>query len=311
MRIFDSLDTVDSADFAQGSAVAIGKFDGVHLGHQALLQRVLAVSEAQDLEPVVFTFSNNPLSFLRPELCPPSIMSPAQQLEAFADAGLGSCVIVPFDEKLASVSAEDFIEQVLVGRLRVKHLCLGADFRFGRGGAGNAALLQDAGLRFGFEVEVVPNIEDAQCGRISSSRVREAIQHGDVALASRMLGRAASMRGVVVRGNARGRELGFPTANLGGEIEGLRPADGVYAGWAMVRGSRFMAAISVGANVTFEPEGEPRVEAYLLDVDEDLYGETIELHFVQRIRDMVAFSSAEALVERMREDVNEARTILR
>lgn len=311
MRIFDSLDTVDSADFAQGSAVAIGKFDGVHLGHQALLQRVLAVSEAQDLEPVVFTFSNNPLSFLRPELCPPSIMSPAQQLEAFADAGLGSCVIVPFDEKLASVSAEDFIEQVLVGRLRVKHLCLGADFRFGRGGAGNAALLQDAGLRFGFEVEVVPNIEDPQCGRISSSRVREAIQHGDVALASRMLGRAASMRGVVVRGNARGRELGFPTANLGGEIEGLRPADGVYAGWAMVRGSRFMAAISVGANVTFEPEGEPRVEAYLLDVDEDLYGETIELHFVQRIRDMVAFSSAEALVERMREDVNEARTILR
>lgn len=311
MRIFDSLDTVDPADFAQGSAVAIGKFDGVHLGHQALLQRVLAVSEAQDLEPVVFTFSNNPLSFLRPELCPPSIMSPAQQLEAFADAGLGSCVIVPFDEKLASVSAEDFIEQVLVGRLRVKHLCLGADFRFGRGGAGNAALLQDAGLRFGFEVEVVPNIEDPQCGRISSSRVREAIQHGDVALASRMLGRAASMRGVVVRGNARGRELGFPTANLGGETEGLRPADGVYAGWAMVRGSRFMAAISVGANVTFEPEGEPRVEAYLLDVDEDLYGKTIELHFVQRIRDMVAFSSAEALVERMREDVNEARMILR
>ncbi len=311
MRVFSSLGEVTADSFANGTAIAIGKFDGVHLGHRALLDRVAGVAEAEGLDPLVFTFANNPLSLLRPEACPESIMSRAQRLDALEAAGVAACVMVPFDADLAEVPAEEFVERFLVARLRVKYICVGADFRFGAGGLGDSALLQSMGPRLGFEVEIIESVEDPLLGRVSSSRVREAILQGDVATAARMLGREAAIRGEVVHGDARGRELGFPTANVGGEVEGLRPADGVYAGWAVVEGEIHKAAISVGANVTFDPEGEPRVEAFLLDFTGDLYGKGIELRFVERLRGMAAFPSVEILLARMQEDVRETRTILR
>lgn len=310
MLTYLSLDEIPADASARGTAVAIGKFDGVHLGHRALLERVAFVAAERDLEPAVFTFANNPLSLLRPELCPQPIMSRQQRLDALAELGVSACVMVPFDAELAAMPAEEFVERVLVGQLRAKHLCLGSDFRFGHRGAGDAALLVTMGERLGFTVEVIEQVEDPELGRVSSSRIREAILQGDVAVAARMLGRPVEVRGEVVRGDARGRELGFPTANLGGEIEGLVPADGVYAGWATVRGERYRAAVSVGVNLTFEPEGEPRVEAYLIDFDGDLYGERIAVEFAEWLRGMVAFQGVEALVARMREDVRQARTVL-
>lgn len=312
MQVFHALDDVPTHTFDNGTAVAIGKFDGVHLGHRALLERLTEVASRENFDPLVFTFTNNPLSVLRPEICPQQIMSTSQRLDALADAGATMCVMIPFDAQLASVSAQEFVEQILVSHLRVRHLCVGPDFRFGSGGLGDVDLLIHLGAVHGFDVDVVESVKDEALGRVSSSRIREAILQGDVETAARMMGRPVTVRGSVVHGDARGRELGFPTANLGGNegSEGLVPAAGVYAGWAVVDGKPHQAAISVGVNLTFEPEGEPRVEAYLIDFDGDLYGKQIEIRFVERLRGMVAFPGAEALVARMKEDVRETRAIL-
>jgi riboflavin kinase/FMN adenylyltransferase len=312
MRVFHSLSEIPGDAFAAGTAIAIGKFDGVHLGHRALLDRVAEIADARGVEPLAFTFANNPLSLLRPESCPAPIMSCDQRLAALEAAGVETCVMVPFDSALAEVAAEEFVERVLVGQLHVKHFCVGADFRFGHGGRGDPALLVVMGERLGFTVDITVDVEDPALGKISSSRVRQSILQGDVATASRMMNRWVSLSGEVVHGDARGREIGFPTANLGGEVQGLRPADGVYAGWALVEGDPVphKAAISVGANVTFEPDGEPRVEAFLLDYAGDLYGKKLELRFVERLRGMVAFNGVEPLLVRMHEDVREAAIIL-
>ena len=306
MRVINTLDRIDPAGFAAGTSVAIGKFDGIHRGHQAILARIRETAERDGLRPVVFTFENHPLSLLRPERCPVPLMSPAQRLDAFAEAGIHTCVMVEFDDAVASIPAEDFVREVLVERLHARHVILGADFRFGHGGAGDAALLRELGARHGFTVEVVDWVTDPGLGQVSSSRIREAVSAGDVEAAARMLGRPPAVRGEVVHGDARGRELGFPTANLGG-TEGLVPADGVYAGWAVRAGGRHAAAISVGNNPTFTPDEQSRVEAYLLDFDGDLYGERIELRFTARLRATERFDSLEALVAQMHADVAEAR----
>lgn len=265
MKVIDSLDALELEPFSQGSAIAIGKFDGVHRGHRELLRRVAEAAVECEVAPAVFTFANNPLSFLRPELCPPSLMSKAQRIDALEHEGVTTCVILPFDAELANLTAERFVAELLVERMAAKFLCVGADFRFGRGGDGDVALLQRLAPELGFIVEVIADVQDEGFGRVSSSRIREAILGGDVEAAGRMLGRPASVRGEVVRGDARGREIGFATANLSPNYEGLRPADGVYAGWAMVGAERHKAAISVGANITFDPNGEARIEAHLLD----------------------------------------------
>ncbi|CAG7604427.1 bifunctional riboflavin kinase/FAD synthetase [Leucobacter soli] len=310
MRVYRSLDAIPADAFAGGTAVAIGKFDGVHLGHRALVRGIAEAAEQRGLEPVVFTFENNPLSLLRPDICPVPIMSTQQRIDALAGAGATTCVIVPFDEALAAVPAEEFMARILVDTLHARHLSFGRDFRFGHGGAGDAALLERSGERLGFTVEVLEQVEDPELGRVSSSRVREAILQGDVDVAARMMGGPVSVRSIVVHGDARGRELGFPTANLGDPIEGLVPAHGVYAGWAIVGGRQYEAAISVGVNLTFGADGPARVEANLLDFSGDIYGEEIEVRFAERLRGMVAFSGIDALIERIQEDVRQTRVIL-
>jgi riboflavin kinase/FMN adenylyltransferase len=192
MRVFDSLGSIPEHEFSRGTAVAIGKFDGVHRGHQALLHRVFEVAEARDLDPAVFTFANNPLCFLRPDLCPLPLMSREQRLEALAAEGVDSCVMVPFDAELAAVPAEQFVEQVLVGQLRVRHICVGADFRFGHRGMGDTALLVQMGKKLGFSVEIIRDVADQELGKVSSSNVRAALTQGDVDSAGRMLGRPAT-----------------------------------------------------------------------------------------------------------------------
>lgn len=329
MRLITSLAELDPADYPRGSAVAVGKFDGVHLGHRAIIAALERAASERGLASVVFTFENNPLTLLQPENCPRPVASPAQRVELLEAAGVDTCVMVPFDREFAAITAHEFVERLLVERLRVGHVILGTEFRFGHRGQGDAALLRELGAVHGFTVEVVESVvveapggadtgagtgadaDTAAVECVSSSRIREAVLAGDVALAGRMLGRPYAVRGEIVHGDARGRLLGFPTANLGGEIEGLVPADGVYGGSVVIDGVERLAAISVGVNLTFEPEGEPRVEAFVLDFSGDLYGKTMEVRFRERIRAMLPFESVDALVARMHEDVSETRTLVR
>lgn len=310
MRLVTSIEGLEPADYSGGTVVAVGKFDGVHLGHRAIIASLLRNARAAGLQSVVFTFSNNPLSLLRPEACPQPLASRAQRLELLETAGVDTCVMVEFDAAFAAIPAREFVERVLVGQLGVRHVLLGDDFRFGHRGAGDAALLRELGPQLGFTVEVVASVGDDESRAVSSTLIRNAVLSGDLVAARGMLGRCHSVRGEVVHGDARGRELGFPTANLGGEIEGLVPAHGVYAGSVVFDGVERDAAISVGVNLTFEPEGAPRVEAFVLDFTGDLYGKQMEVRFAERIREMLPFSSVDGLVARMHEDVAETRTIL-
>ncbi|MEJ6489836.1 bifunctional riboflavin kinase/FAD synthetase [Leucobacter sp. USCH14] len=310
MQIIETLEAIRPADFASGSSVAIGKFDGLHLGHQAILGRMRTEARATGARSVAFTFANHPLSYLRPEACPRPLMSRAQRLEAIAGLGLDACVMVEFDAEFAAIPAEEFVVDVLVGRLNAKHILMGADFRFGHRGSGDGALLRELGEQHGFTAEVLDWVEDDEEGQVSSSRIREALGAGDVEGAGRMTGRPVAVRGEVVHGDARGRELGFPTANLGGTVEGLVPADGVYAGWAVLDGVAHPAAISVGNNPTFTPDEASRVEAYILDFSDDIYGRTLEIRFAHRLRGTERFDGLEALITQMNADVVEARALL-
>ncbi|MEV8337740.1 bifunctional riboflavin kinase/FAD synthetase [Leucobacter sp. NPDC077196] len=310
MQIIESLEAIQRSDFAAGSCVAIGKFDGLHLGHQAILERMRATAGDIGARSVAFTFANHPLSYLRPDACPRPLMSREQRLEAIAALGLDACVMVDFDASFASIPAEEFVVDVLVGKLNAKHILMGADFRFGHHGSGDGDLLRALGEQHGFVAEVLDWVEDDEEGQVSSSRIREALLAGDVEGAGRMTGRPVAVRGQVVHGDARGRELGFPTANLGGRVEGLVPADGVYAGWAVLDGIAHPAAISVGNNPTFTPDEVSRVEAYILDFSDDIYGRTLEVRFAHHLRGTERFDGLEALVVQMNADVAEARTLL-
>ncbi|MGR4009342.1 bifunctional riboflavin kinase/FAD synthetase [Leucobacter sp. 1207-22] len=308
--------TVSSADqvtpdlVSGGSVVAVGKFDGIHLGHRSILARMQEVAEAENLTSTVLTFTDHPMRFLRPEACPVALTSPEQRLELLADIGVDICVMVDFTAEFAAIPADEFISNVLVQQLNAKHIILGADFRFGHRGQGDSAMLIAAGKEFGFTVEVVDGVTCPGVGNVSSSMIREALRDGDMEAAARMLGRTYAIRATVVHGDARGRDLGFPTANLGGVVEGKVPADGVYAGWTVIDGERRQAAISVGNNPTFTPDAESRVEAFILDFSGDLYGKSIEVQFLQRLRGMEKYDSLDALLEQMHDDVVQTRRVL-
>lgn len=303
------------------SVVAIGKFDGVHSGHRAVIDRARVDAAASGARVVAVTFDRNPLALLRPEICPESLVGVEQKLRLLADAGVDATLMLTFDRTLADLGAREFVEHVLVGALGVQVVMVGADFRFGRGGAGDPELLRTMGAEFGFEVDVVEDVRAIDAGRrVSSTWVRELLDAGDVADATRLLGRPHAVRGEVVHGLKRGRELGFPTANLSPALEGFVPAEGVYAGWlvdeglpgtdtAVPRSSvRYPAAISVGTNPTFDDIDVRQVEAYVLDESElDLYGHIVEIEFVSRIREMEAFDGVEALIAKMSDDIARVR----
>jgi riboflavin kinase / FMN adenylyltransferase len=307
------------ADFGR-SVVAIGKFDGVHSGHRAVLDRARVDAATGGARVVAVTFDRNPLAFLRPELCPPDLIGVHQKIQLLAETGIDAALVLRFDEKLATLSAREFVERVLVDALKVRTVLVGSDFRFGRGGAGNPDVLRELGEELGFDVDVVDDVRAIDAGRrVSSTWVREALAAGDVETAAKLLGRPASVWGEVVHGLKRGRALGFPTANLSPELEGFVPADGVYAGWlidegssdGLRRGERYPAAISIGLNPTFDDVPVRQVEAYVLDeTDLDLYGRDVEIQFVSRIRGMTAFEGIDALVAQIGDDVERVRSAL-
>ncbi|MGO1853025.1 MAG: bifunctional riboflavin kinase/FAD synthetase [Microbacteriaceae bacterium] len=296
------------------SVVAIGKFDGVHAGHRAVIERLKTDAAASDARAVAVTFDRNPLALLRPELCPVNVVSVDRKLELLGELGIDATLVLTFDQELASRSAEDFVEEILVGALRVSTVLVGRDFRFGHRGAGTPDLLRELGPRYDFIVDVDDDVFiDGSDRRVSSSWIRELLAEGDVATAAQVLGRPVDVRGEVVHGHKRGRELGFPTANLSETTDAFVPADGIYAGWLddHETGIRYPAAVSVGTNPTFDDVLVRQVEAHVLDEDGlDLYGHDVTVEFAQRLRGMVAFEGMDSLRTQMSADVEATRAIL-
>ncbi len=303
------------------SVVAIGKFDGVHSGHRAVIDRARVAAAEADARVVAVTFDRNPLSLLRPEVCPEPLVSLEQKLDLLARAGVDATLVLRFDAALAALTPREFVEHVLVDALGVVQVLVGDDFRFGRGGAGDPTTLRELGEEFGFRTDVVGDVQGGG-RRVSSTWVRELLAAGDVGGAARLLGRPHAVTGEVVHGLKRGREMGFPTANLETDVAGFVPADGIYAGWLRDEGwpdahggmhavTRYPAAISVGTNPTFDDVPVRQVEAYVLDeTDLNLYGRSVEVQFVARVRGMVAFEGVAALIAQMTQDVAEVRRLL-
>lgn len=296
------------------SVVTIGNFDGVHLGHQQVVGSVVRIARERGLSSVAMTFDPHPAAVHRPENRPEPICSLADRLSYLERTGLDATLVVPYSLDFARQTPEGFVLTYLVGLLGMKVIVAGRDIRFGWENAGTIDTLRALGDEYGFEVVTIEDIggPEHHDGRWSSTLVRQAMADGDVASATTMLGRAPIVRGTVVHGDKRGRELGFPTANLGGVVSGLIPADGVYAGWLVdeADGRRLPAAISVGTNPTFGANSR-RVEAYVLDRDDlDLYDAEVSVEFVAWVRGQVEFSSLDSLVEAMGADVAQVRQIL-
>ncbi|TXH32458.1 MAG: bifunctional riboflavin kinase/FAD synthetase [Actinobacteria bacterium] len=285
------------------SVVTIGVFDGVHVGHQALIRHNLEIAERHNLESVVVTFDPNPLEVLRPEVAPTRLCDLSRRVELIARLGVELVEVIEFDTGLSAQTAEEFARDVLLEQLDARHVVIGEGFRFGNRARGSAQTLRDAGLT----VDEYSLVGDSEV--VSSTRIRAAVADGDVVGAAAMLGRPHEVAGVVVMGEQRGRELGFPTANIEHHRLAAVPSDGVYAGTAVLDGVRHPAAISVGTNPTFEGTART-VEAYLLDLDQDLYGRLMRVEFVERLRDTLAFDSVDDLVTQMHEDVAVTRRIV-
>lgn len=284
------------------TAVTIGVLDGVHLGHQRLLRHLLNAEG----EATVLTFDPHPVEVLMPGTHPRLITTLEERLGLLATAGIATVVVLDLAE-IRELTAQEFVSDVLVARLRCRTVVVGVDFQFGRNRTGSVATLHEMSEDGGFGVDVVHLVEAD--GTISSSRVRGLIETGRVGHAAQLLGHPFEVSGVVVDGDKRGREIGFPTANFELPARKVIPGDGIYAAWATVAGERRGAAVNVGVRPTFGG-GARLIEAYLLDYDRNIYGETLRLEFVEKIRDELAFDSVGELVARMASDVEETRSIL-
>ena len=317
MRIVTGTDDAARAAVrTAGAVVTIGAYDGVHLGHQAVLRLVRELADARGFEAALVTFDRHPAEVVRPESAPRLLTTLEQRLELLDATGdLELCWVLTFDEARSKEAAEDFVREVLVDGIGARLVVVGADFHFGHRRGGNVPLLERMGAELGFEVlglGLVAVEGDPTAVPYSSTRIRELLAKGDVAEAARLLGRPHEVRGVVERGDQGGGEhLGVPTANLTVPERICLPADGVYAGTFVAEdGIERPAAISVGTRPTFYEDGDVLVEAYVLDFDGDLYDQAVKVRFREWIRGQERFDSVEALVEEMNADVEAARRIL-
>jgi len=290
------------------SAITIGVFDGVHRGHQEIIGHTVKRARDLGVQSVVVTFDPHPAEVVRPGSHPAVLTEPARKAELIEALGADVLCVIPFTPEFSRLSAEQFVHDVLVEHLHAALVVVGENFRFGHKAAGDEALLTRLGRTFGFGVEDTPLI--AADGTVfSSTYIRACVDAGDVAAAAAALGRAHRVEGVVIRGDGRGRELGYPTANLLCGRYTAIPADGVYAAWLVRRSRRHMAAVSIGTNPTFSGR-ERRVEAYVLDFDGDLYGERLALDFGARLREMRTYQGLAPLVAQIAQDVIDTRAVL-
>jgi riboflavin kinase/FMN adenylyltransferase len=298
----------------RGTAVTIGAYDGVHLGHRHLIAELRRRAEERHLDSALVTFDRHPATVVRPESAPLLLTDLDQRLELLEDAGVDLTVVVPFDQARSHESPEDFVREVLVDALGVRLVVVGEDFHFGYRRRGNVGLLAELGSSYGYEVVGLGLEHAGSGGAVSSTRIRELLAAGDVEGAARLLGRHHQVRGTVVPGDGRGGpELGFPTANVEVPAGIATPGVGIYACWYERPGGEVhAAAASLGRRPTFHPEGDAPVllEAFLLDFEGDLYGEPARVSFVARLRDEQAFDTAGALVRQMTDDVEAARAVL-
>jgi riboflavin kinase/FMN adenylyltransferase len=301
------------ADWGE-SVVTIGEFDGVHRGHQRIVERAAEIGRQRGLPVVVVTFDPHPDEVIRPGSHPPLLSSARRRAELLGGLGAEAVCVLPFTLEFSRLDPDEFVQTVLVQRLHAAAVVVGEDFKFGHKAVGDVSLLAKLGEKYGFTAEGTALLADDGT-QISSTRIRGLLEDGDIVDATRLLGRPHRVEGVVVRGHQRGRALGFPTANLETPPHTAIPADGVYAGWLAIFGAdgqqtqAWAAAISVGTNPTFG-EGARTVEAYAIDrTDLDLYGLHAAIDFTRRLRGMLNFDSVDALIEQMRRDVDEARDI--
>ena len=302
---------------ASGCAVTIGAYDGVHRGHQAVIARIREEARQRDLATAVVTFDRHPASVVRPESAPLLLTGLDHKLELLAETGVDYVKVVRFDEERATETAEDFVRNVLVQKLNAKVVAIGEDFHFGSQRGGNVELLRALGQEHGFEVHPLGLVGlDGTPARdhrqVSSTAIRRALSQGDLAAANAMLTRAYEVRGVVEEGDKRGRELGFPTANVAVPNDILMPAEGVYAGWYVPPdGSRHGTAISLGTRSTiYGDKGTLLSEAHLLNFDGDLYGQLGRVQFVGLIRGQMTFQGLDALMQQIHLDVELTRELL-
>jgi riboflavin kinase / FMN adenylyltransferase len=300
MERFRSPDELPNAP--RGRALAVGTFDGVHLGHRRVIESALAWGRANDALACVVSFDPHPLEVLQPDDPPQLLTTPDIKAELIEGLSVDELLLIPFTREFSQLEAEDFCDGVLVERLKARYVSVGENFRFGYGARGDAALLES---RPQFDTAVVPLVQH-EGHPVSSSRIRKLLMTGDVSTAAELLGAPFQLPGTVVKGDERGRSLGVPTANLKPPDNVVIPSAGIYAGLALDG----PAAISIGVRPTFEDEGDLLVEAHLLDFDGDLYGEELRVVFVERLRDELRFDSADDLVQQMRRDLERVREVV-
>lgn len=292
----------------RGAFVTIGNFDGVHLGHQFIFRRLVEEAHRAGRPAAAISFDPHPKRVLHPERRPFYLITTLEEKSRLlADLGVDAFILIPFSVEYARTSAEQFVQEILWERLRIRRILIGHDYTFGRGREGNGAFLAEAGLRLGFDIEVI----EARCVGdtvISSTEIREALLAGEVRFAATLLGRPYNLGGPVVPGDHRGAQLGFPTANIDPEKE-LVPARGVYAVRVLRQGKSHDGVLNIGFNPTFA--GRKRsVEVFIFDFQKDIYGESLEILFIERIRDEVRFESIEELIAQIKRDIEQARQIL-
>lgn len=286
--------------------VTVGTFDGVHRGHWTVLEEIRERAEQTGRRSVLVTFDPHPLRIVRPEFAPLLLTTPLEKKEILAESGVEYAVFISFTKTLSRYEPRRFVEEILVERLHVKELVIGYDHGFGRDRSGNVDTLREIGAELGFAVDVVPPVA-ADGASVSSSRIREAVATGRMREAEVCLGRPYSMRGVVVRGEGRGHQLGFPTANLTvAERDKLVPPPGIYAVEGVLRSGTHAGALHLGPRPTFKGS-PPSIELHLLDFDEDIYGHEVRVDFIEYLRPVLPFDGVKTLVAQMKKDVQLAR----
>jgi riboflavin kinase / FMN adenylyltransferase len=310
MKVYQALD--DARADRRPSAVTVGTLDGVHLGHQALIDRTIQKGRSRDIQGVAVTWDRHPSETLRPDRAPPLLTTLDRKLELLDSTGLDATLVLAFDAELSSWSPEHFVRAVLADAVGARAVFVGSDWRFGHRAVGDVPMLTELGHAHGFEVEGT-KLREVAGGAVSSSRVRQAVANGNMELARTLLGRPFDVDGGVTHGDGRGKALGVPTANVALDLRMAQPPRGVYAGRVRAGERWYPSAVNVGVNPTFggDPATTPvRVEAYLLDFDGDLYGKTVRVEFWERLRDESKFASAAALVEQIERDVEATRRVL-
>lgn len=301
MKIFHG---TDNANILRGTVLTLGVFDGLHLGHQKIMEQVVERANAIGAVPTAITFDPHPRAVLHPENAPPLLQTLDQRLANFEFLGIQQSIVINFDKNFASQDADTFLRDIIFERLQAKEVYLGKGFAFGKNRAGNIDLLQKISRELGFVADEVPEIQ-LRGIRISSSKIRRLLQEGKVNLARRMLGRPYGIEGQIVHGMKRGRTIGFPTANLK-PVNRVIPKFGVYATASLIDGVWRRGITNVGVRPTFDDETAPSIETFVFDFDGDLYGDVLRVRFLYRIRDERKFSGIEELKAQIEKDTKHA-----